>query len=94
MSWKSIKIKLDRSGMDAMLKSKPVENAVADIAEEVAVKSYDNMPTHETGPLSYEVFTEEIRTRVVATVKTEHQLGPALERKYGPLRKALKSLEE
>ncbi|MFB9661596.1 hypothetical protein ACFQS3_02640 [Glycomyces mayteni] len=83
-----IRIELDHGGMEDMLKSGPVEDALGDIAEHVAVTAYDNMPTHDTGPLSYEAFTETIDSRVVGTVKTAHMLGPAIENKYAPLRNA------
>jgi hypothetical protein len=86
-----IRIKLNHDGMEAMLKSEPVADAVEDIAENVAVRAYDNMPFHHTGPLGYEVNVSEGRTRVMAFVNTTHQLAPALERKYAPLRNALEA---
>jgi hypothetical protein len=93
-----IRIQLDRDGMDDMLTSSEVSNAVHDIAEDIATTAYNNMPTHYTGPLAYEVEVDTIEgwkgtygsRRAAASVRTTHMLGPALERKYAPLRKALK----
>ncbi len=78
------KIRLDRAGMAAMLKSSGVALEVEIAAEDVASRIHED--THD-GPAPVEV-TTGTTDRAVARVTITHAAGLALEAKYGALTRA------
>ena len=91
-------VRLDRGGMDEMLSTSHMKRAVSSAAREIINRALANMSSHYTGPLGYKQSTEVAswrgtygHKRAIARVRTTHMLGPALERKYAPLRKALRA---
>jgi hypothetical protein len=84
----NIRIELDHAGMAEMLKSKPVQQALQETGNEIKEVALADMPSHETGPLGYKVDTDVGKGRALTWIRTTHMLGPVLEAKYGPLRRA------
>lgn len=82
------KLKLDRAGMAAMLKSPPVAAEVKVLASEVAGRV--SFTSHD-GPVP--VKTSSYTTdRAAASVTIEHASGMGAEAKYGTLSKAAASV--
>lgn len=86
---------IDPDGMDEALSTARVKRALEDIGNDIAGVAKSNMSSHYTGPLGYTVdvavrkwFGAYGSHRAIGFVRTTHQLGPALERKYAPLRNA------
>lgn len=87
---------IDSDGMDEALSTARMQWALQDIGDDIAGVAKSNMSSHYTGPLDYKVdvavrkwFGKHGNHRAIGFVRTTHQLGPALENKYAPLRNAL-----
>lgn len=84
------KLRLDRAGIAAVLRSAPVESAVSDLAEGVASRIHE---TAHDGPVPVETRSRvasggRISARPAVDVILAHPGGLAIEAKYGALTKA------
>src|SRR5690606_32849 len=92
-----IRLVIDPDGMDAALSTERMKSVISAVGGNIAARAKSNMPSHYTGPLGCEVDVS-VRTwfgaygshRAIGFVRTTHMLGPALEREYAPLRKAVR----